>query len=212
MRTKALLAAAVLAAGLATSMAETYSQNIVGYVNQVYPNGYSIAVNPLKTTNNTIVSVIPTAPAFTVVYTYNGGSGFAPGNTYNPYAGGWGNPAQVLGQGQGYFIQNTSGSSFTNTYVGEVVLQNTNTLANGYNLVGSAVPVAGAIDTVLQLVPGAFDVVYAYNNGVGYLPGNTYNPYAGGWGGGAPVLSVGQGIFYQNNNAANAWVQNFTIP
>ena len=38
MRTKTLLiAAAALAAGILSSSAQTYSQNIVGYVNQVLP-------------------------------------------------------------------------------------------------------------------------------------------------------------------------------
>ena len=61
MRTKALLlGAAVGAIGLATSMAQVYSVNIVGYVNTTIPTGFSIICNPLNATGgNTIGNVMP---------------------------------------------------------------------------------------------------------------------------------------------------------
>src|SRR6266446_1325324 len=63
MRTKTLLAAAaMLAAGLASSMAQSnvYSLNVVGYVNKVMPSGgkYIMISNPLNTTSNTINSLL----------------------------------------------------------------------------------------------------------------------------------------------------------
>ena len=92
MRTKTLLiAAAALAVGVATSMAQTtYSQNVVGYINQVIPaSGYSIIGNTLTLTNgdvadNDINQVLgaglvsqpndpPSAYNNTVLYYYNGG-------------------------------------------------------------------------------------------------------------------------------------------
>lgn len=207
MRTKTLLvAAAVIAAGAVTSLAQSnvYSQNIVGYVTQVYPSGFAIVATPLKTTNNTVVEVLTGAPAGVTVYKFTGGA-YQPANTY--FGGGfWGNNAQTLPPGQGYFIK--SPSQWTNTFVGEVVKDSTNALINGFNMVGSVYPMAGAIDTNLSLVPTAGDVVYSFNNGGGYNPANTY--FGGGfWGSGNPQLAVSQGVFYKSTGANN-WIQHFT--
>ena len=48
MRTKTLLLTAALsAAGIATSMAQVYSANAVGYVNKLIPTGFSMIANPV---------------------------------------------------------------------------------------------------------------------------------------------------------------------
>jgi len=93
MRTKTLLvAAAALAVSVATSMAQTtYSQNVVGYINQTIPaNGYAIVGNTLINgsdagqTNNDVNAVLgtglvsqpndpPNSFNNTVLYYYNGG-------------------------------------------------------------------------------------------------------------------------------------------
>src|SRR6185369_17551314 len=61
MRTKLLAAAAILAAGIASSMAQSnvYSLNVVGYVNRTFVGGglFSLTANPLNTTNNTLGGV-----------------------------------------------------------------------------------------------------------------------------------------------------------
>src|ERR1700744_2623354 len=65
MRTKTLLiAAAALAAGVISSEAQVYSQNIVGYINLPLSPGYTLIGNQLSTdltgTNNTVASVFGT--------------------------------------------------------------------------------------------------------------------------------------------------------
>src|SRR6185369_1228000 len=61
MRTKLLAAAAILAAGIASSMAQSnvYSLNVVGYVNRTFVGGglFSLTSNPLNTTNNTLAGI-----------------------------------------------------------------------------------------------------------------------------------------------------------
>jgi hypothetical protein len=208
MRTKILVTAAALAASLATSMADNvYSLNVVGYVNQVYPAGFSMVATPLKTANNTVGEVLANAPAGTRVYKFAGGA-YEVANTFDPEEGGWGNPAQTLPPGQGYFVK--SPSQWTNTFVGEVVTASTNSLGHGFNMVGSVWPAAGNIDSALQLVPTSGDRIYSFNNGVGYNVANTYDPEEGGWGT-PPNLNVAQGVFYKNAAASNIWVQSFTI-
>jgi hypothetical protein len=204
MRTKLLLAAVVLAAGVATSMAQTYSQNVVGYVNQTCSAGFTLVATPLKATNNLIGTVLANAPVGTTVYKFVNGA-YEAGNSLLPF--GWGNAAQTLPVGQGYFIK--SAAQWTNTFVGEVVMNNTNALINGFNLMGSAWPAQGTIGTALKLVPTVGDTAYTFNNGGGYNAGNSYLVF--GWGSGEPVLNVAQGIMYKSVGAKN-WTQNFTIP
>jgi hypothetical protein len=206
MRTKTLLAAAVLAAGIATSMAQSnvYSLNIVGYVNQVYPAGFSMIATPLKGTNDLVGTVLTGAPVGASVYKFSGGA-FALANTYFG-AGFWGDGAQTLPVGQGYFVKSTV--PWTNTFVGEVVMDSTNALINGFNMVGSEWPAAGAMDTNLALVPVSGDSVYSFNNGGGYNLANTYFG-AGFWGSGNPQLGVAQGVMYKSTGANN-WIQHFT--
>jgi hypothetical protein len=208
MRTKTLLAAAVLAAGLASSQAQNvYSQNIVGYVTQVYPAGFSMVATPLKGTNDNVATLIPAPPSGTVVYKFSGGAYAAP-NVFDPDEGGWGVPAQTLPAGQGYMIK--SPSQWTNTFVGEVVLDGTNALGNGFNMIGSQYPQAGTI-TALQLTNvTSGDVIYSFNNGVGYNPPNVYDPDEGGWAT-PPNLNVAQGIMYKSVGA-KPWVQHFPMP
>ena len=83
MRTKTLLlAGAALAFSLATSQAQVYSQNVVGYVNINLTNGILECVSPALDldgtgTNNTIVSVVGTnVPVGTAVYVFNNSGGF----------------------------------------------------------------------------------------------------------------------------------------
>jgi hypothetical protein len=218
MRTKTLLAAAVLAAGLATSMAQSnvYSINVVGYVNQTMAVGFSMVATPLKATNDTIATLMPNPPSGTVVYKFTGGAYQAP-NIFDPGEGGWAVPGQTLPAGQGYFVK--SPSQWTNTFVGEVIQSlSTNALINGFNMVGSIWPAAGQIGGLfggvqvtgdLKLVPTSGDTIYSFNNGGGYNAPNIYDPGEGGWAS-PPNLNVAQGVFYKSVGAKN-WVQNFTV-
>ena len=63
MRTKTiLLTAAVLAAGLGASVAQSvFSVNAVGYVNVTIRPGYNLIANPLNNGGNTVSEVLPPA-------------------------------------------------------------------------------------------------------------------------------------------------------
>jgi hypothetical protein len=209
MRTKTLLAAAILAAGIATSMAQSnvYSQNVVGYVSKAYSTGWHILANPLQATNNAIGNIIPNPPFFSVVYKFTGGT-YSAANTF---AGAWTDTSMQLAPGEGAFLYIPAGP-YTNTYVGEVLQGNlTNTLIAGFNLVGTKVPQAGGVQTVHQVVPSFFDVSYQWDD-----PNQTYfgaNTWAGGWNPAEPNIAVAEGFWYYNNSGANNnWVRNFSVP
>src|SRR5690348_15250407 len=99
MRTKALLcAAALLAAGVATSMAQSnvYSLNVVGYVNVRMNQGLTMIANPLDAGNNTVSNVFKNVDPnnhYTIL-SWDGAS-FQP-NDLDDIDGTWTNPNLVL--------------------------------------------------------------------------------------------------------------------
>ena len=124
MRTKTLLiATAALAASLASSMAQVYSQNVVGYVNTIVPansvgNGFALIANPLITTNSDLTSVIPPAsvPVGTTVYGWTGAT-FATrirgtDDNDNPN---W-NGATVPLVGEGFWTKEAAGTNWVRSF------------------------------------------------------------------------------------------------
>jgi hypothetical protein len=176
MRTKTLLiaTAAALAAGIISSQAQVYSQNIVGYVNTPIPTGFVNIANPLDGSssggvNNTITNIVNVFSGNydgDLLYIFNGA-------TYNVYTldssqpTGVGNSSDtaavappVIAPGIGIFIQNTA-SPITNTFVGTVHIDGTtgtnvvgittNALSLGFRFISSKLPVGGGISSVLKL-------------------------------------------------------------
>lgn len=213
MRTKTfLLSAAVLAAGLSASVAQSvFSVNAVGYVNIPVSGAYTLIANPLNGTNNLMSTVIPAPPDGTVIlkwnpasqsfsapFTYVDGLGWLPDGTINP--------------GEGFFI-NTGGSATTLTFVGEVPqgANLANPLSANYTLISSIVPQSisladpsasfpaqdGDVVLVWNVATQRFDAPFTYVDGLGWLPSN-------------PTPAVGQGFFF-NTTTARTWTRTFSV-
>lgn len=208
MRTKTiLLTAALVAAGVASSMAQSnvYSLNVVGYVNTVIPaSGFTMVNTPLDSGNNVASNLFPTVANGTIIYSFTASSGFSP----DVYDNGWSVPNFSLQPGSAYFYFNPTASAVTNTFVGTVLQgTNTNSLANGFSLVGSIFPTSGTVDTNLGMPTVNGTIVYTFlSSAVGY----TSYVYDNGWVPSSPVISVGQGFFVFQPAATN-WVQGFTV-
>jgi len=219
MRTKTLIiVAAALAAGILASSAQTYSQNIVGYVNQTIPGGFSLIANPLNNDTNGASEILAALPDFSLIYVYNNGTY----SGYESYQGAYYDPntsalltTPVLAPGTSFFVNN-AGSSFVNIYTGSVAVNvsatGTNALTAGFQAVGSLLPETGGVTSVLNLQPADFSVLYVFNDGawsVGeYYEGawydpNTSLPIA------EPQAASAQGFFI-NNNASALWTQTLT--
>jgi hypothetical protein len=212
MRTKTiLLSAAVLAAGLSASLAQSvFSVNAVGYVNVTVVGGYTLICNPLNGTNNLLSTVIPAPPDGTTVlkwdpatqrfgspFTYLDGVGWLPDGTVLP--------------GEGFFI-NTGGAATTLTFVGEVPQGSlSNPLSANYTLISSIVPQSVSLadptvsfpaqdgDTLLRWNSATqrFNDPFTYLDGIGWLPTD-------------PIPAVGEGFFY-NTQTARAWTRTFSV-
>ena len=227
-----ILGAALLAAGVASSMAQSnvYSVNVVGYINVTCSNQFTVIANPLdfdgSGTNNLLTNVLNGVPAGTSIYLFQSG-GFG---IYTFNHGSWSSPpgfpnasVATLNPGQGvivgpsasYLTANPGG--FTLTMVGSV-LQGGSTNSNistGFSLLGSIPPISGAIDSTgnggLGYVPVAKDQVYLWDN---TLPTPGYDIYTfnhGTWAPSDPVIGVGQGFFLNTTNVAPTWVNTFTV-
>lgn len=223
MRTKSLLAAAaVIAAGVASSMAQSnvYSLNIVGYYN-VPVGGLTALANSLKkgTPTDRLDQVIPYSDGDNI-QVWNG----AAWDTWSMdslsstgYLDPLGNEAAltalpVLGAGKGFFYGNNTG--ITNiTFVGEVRTGTNNVAVPlGLSPLGSPLPLGGTVATTLSLNVQDGDNIQKWN-GASWdtysrdsLSGTTWLDPLGNEGP-EPTLNVGQGFFYGNNVGSFNWTQ-----
>jgi hypothetical protein len=206
-----LIAAAALAAGVMTSQAQVYSQNIVGYINVAVPVGYTLVANQLDVDgtgiNNSIYTAVGTnLPANTQILAWNGG-GFTTSKLLA--SGKWtvntGVFTNAMNPGSGFFINNVSANPTNVTFVGNVITgTNTYAIAAGYQVVAPSGPVAGTLDTTNGYTPTVGDQILVWNGG-GFT---THKRLAASWtgAGGDPQLTVGQAVFLNAIGNTN-WTQ-----
>jgi hypothetical protein len=205
MRTKVLLSAAVLGvAGMIAASAQVYSVNVVGYINVDVPVGFSMIANQLDSGDNTVANLMPEVPEGTTLYKFVPATGAYSANSFE--FGEWANPAMTLEPGEGAFI--STAEAFTALLVGEVKQGALSTpLVQGFQIVASQVPQAGAVDSVLGFVPEEGDTVYRFNNATGSYASATYE--FGEWF--APSLEVGESFFLFKVGAATSWDRTFNV-
>jgi hypothetical protein len=148
MRTKTLLLiTAVAAAGAATSMAQVFSVNAVGYVNKTIPaSGFAMVSNPLKAATNTIDALFAGVPAGTQVYVFDPATKQYDVGTFDDLDSSFGPTVgpKTLMPGQGVFVRNPTAQPLTITFVGEVPQGTLNTaMVVGLQIISSQVPQAG---------------------------------------------------------------------
>lgn len=220
-----MLTAALSAASL-TSFAQVYSVNVVGYVNQTIPAGqWAILANPLNNGTNGMNDVIklPDTADGVTVYRYDDAAGAF--KDAIQFVGGFGwfsptDPAPKLAPGEGFFIQNTTATPLTITFVGEVPQgQLVNALPGGkFALKSSIVPQSARL-TALEFPAAEGDTVYTFNlgtqayanayifiDGYGWDSANPDTNIAG------PEIPVGTGFWVQKSGTTTVnWTRNFTV-
>src|SRR5437867_2052515 len=154
MRTKtSLLIAALSAAGVATSMAQVFSVNAVGYVNTKVPGGGKLALisNPPTAADNTIAALFAGVPDGTQVYKFDDTAKTFTTATFDGLEGKFLPDAAAkltVVPGEGVFVRNNSAAEIQVTFVGEVP-QGTaaaplvNKLPAGLSIRSSMVPQSG---------------------------------------------------------------------
>jgi len=207
MRTKTLLlSAAALAAGLASSMAQSnvFSVNIVGYVNKpLATNALELIQNPLSDGTNTLNSALGALGSGSEAFVWNGA-----GYSFSSKPKTVWNPNLSIPTGVGMFVRRI-GATSTNTFVGQVVANVgtsvTNQLTAGVlTLVGSLIPYADTLNGTNLGLAGApqNSILYKWN-GAGYdftsKPKTVWNPNL--------TINVGEAFFIQPSSNYT-WVQN----
>jgi len=217
MRTKMLLAAAAfVAAGVASSMAQSnvYSLNVVGYVNRSFPAFQFVMVNnPLVASNDTLNAIIPTAPDGTSVFKWNVANQDLDGVVPTFVTGSGWTPNGTVSPGEGFFV--VAGGDFTNTFVGEVRQGALSTPLVGnfaFEAIGSQIPVGGTLSSVLTgYVAVDGDTVFPWSVANQDLDPTTSTFVAGpGW---TPDVNVGvaDGFFLARAGGPTTWTRNFTV-
>jgi hypothetical protein len=214
MKTQTLLiAAAALAAGVISSHAQVYSQNIVGYVNIPLVVGNNLIANQLDYdgtgTNNTVNTVFPNGlPNKTVISAWNPAtSSFVLAEYFT--SSGWTGTNSALVQaalqpGSGFFIKVNTATNIT--LVGNVITgTNTYPVPAGFTVQAPSAPIAGTLDTTNGYHPSNKDIVDVW------VPSSsTFSLYeyftSGGWTPSDPQLAVGQSVFLKAAKSTN-WTQ-----
>jgi len=235
MRTKTLLLTAALsAAGLLPSMAQVFSVNAVGYVNQTIPaNGYAIVANPLNgNPDNNLNTILPLPNDGSYdgagIYRFNPSTqGYR--DTMQWVSGaGWlaSDPADlVVAPGEGFFLQNVAGSPLNVTFVGEVPSGTTHNpiLGSGKYQIRSAIVPKGlpigwvGLANSLGFPAATGDSLFifdkntqSYKDTVQYVDGagwlsSDYPPEG-------PTIDPGTGFFVQKVEANNPnWDMTFSV-
>jgi len=227
MRTKALLLAAAFAAvGVATSVAQVYSVNAVGYVNVPITPGFNLVSNPLDAGagNNTVANLFknltPAPVAGYRVYVLNETTGaFNPAAAWSPIPGtGFGTSGSAtleVKPGTGAFVYNPDAvgtAARTLTFVGEVMQGNlSNPLPVGYAIRANQVPQAGA-PNAFGLPGGIGDRLYRFNKTTGGYDTFAYTNPGPSWKPALPSIDVGEAFFYFNaQSAAKSWDRTFNV-
>jgi hypothetical protein len=211
MRTKTLFLTAVLGiAGAVSASAQVYLVNAVGYVTVSMPKGFSMVANPLKATDSTIKTLIPTAPDGTTLYKFNPATGTYTSAGFDGLDNAWlPNPNITLTPGEGAFVNATA--AFSNTFVGEVSQGALKTsMPAGFSIVSSQVPQEGRVDTVLGFPNLVGAIIYQYDNATGTYKTAGFDDLDNAWLPAVPTPKVGE-AFWVKLNAPADWNRTFNI-
>jgi hypothetical protein len=221
MRTKTLLLTAALsAAGIATSMAQVYSVNAVGYVNTTLLPGFNLISNPLNnTTGNTIQNLFGTGiqgaiPQGLIIYHFNPDIDQFVVAAYDDIDQAFlpaVNAATVIAPGNGVFVNNPGTANLTVTFVGEVPqgAASNQQLPQGFSIKASTVPQEGNL-TALQLPGAQGDIIYQWDPVADRYVSNSFDDIDNAWLPANPTIKVGE-AFFLFKNAAAQWTRNFSV-
>lgn len=213
MRTKALLVGAIIgAASLASSMAQVYSVNIVGYINVPIKNGWNLIANQLNNSaGNTVLNLMPAPPAAISVFTYIASAQSYDNSNWDPGFGEWDKPNLQINPGMGAFIYSPN-PEWTLTLVGEVMTgTQTVPLVAGWQLISPVVPQdLNLADATSGYTPGAQgDSLFFYDAAAQTYINANYDPGFGEWDR-PPLCTVGQGFFAFRLDAGS-WTRTFNV-
>jgi hypothetical protein len=223
MRTKALvLTAAIGIIGAATSMAQVYSQNAVGFYTLNLEPGFNLIANQLNHGDNNINTIIPpesTLPNGSSLLTWDTtGQQFNPADAYFAGAGwfqGITPSTTVLQSGQGAFLE--VGEAASVVLVGDVPRGTlTQDLVPNFQIVSQLTPQELGFEASGFPAFNGDSILFWDPVAQGYLPAVTYFEGLGWFSGLTPVdptPMIGEAVFYQRspNGGTATWTRSFEV-
>ena len=224
MRTKALLlAAAFTAAGVATSMAQVYSVNAVGYVNTTLKPGYNLISNPLSAADNTVgklfLNIQGGVPGGTAVFKLVNGNFVSA--RFDDLDGAYVGAAvtETVLPGDGVYVLNPTTTDKVLTFVGEVPQNATSTaIPRGYSIKASVVPQAVKPDATKNTDGSAApipavggDALFRYDAVTKGFTSYRFDDLDNAWVPPLPTINVGEAFYYLRTGAATTWNRTFSV-
>jgi hypothetical protein len=224
MRTKTLLVtAAIGAASLATSMAQVYSVNMVGYINLNLPNRFVLISCQLDDgAGNNLDSVLKLNPAAGPSTLFKASSGgLLDQYDYDPDTQAWTKTGSfdttpTLRPGEGAYL--SVSTPVTHTFVGEVETGTSSTVIfpSRHQIISSQIPQQGLVTTDLGFpianiaetffVQPWLDTVPSYNLVQYDTDGDTLE-----WIPSQPTLHVGESMWAFTSSATRNWTRTFPV-
>jgi hypothetical protein len=227
MRTKtALITAALSLTGVATSMAQVYSINAVGYINLTLKPGFNMVANQLnKSANNTLTEVFQGLPEGSQALKFDSAV-----QNYviefwdaenNRFVKEDGTTAGTLtaAPGDGLFLFNGGAANATVTLVGEVPQGSLSVaIPAAFSLIATKSPQALQLTAANQFPQEPESQFFgwnadaqnytriAFNDGTRWVEQDGTTAFLP-----IPAPAVGEGFFYFNSAAATAWVRDFSV-
>ena len=231
MRTKALvLSAAICAGGIATSMAQVFSENAVGYYTLQLPQGFTMIANQFNNGDNNLNTILPfddsLIGAELIKWDVAGQTFMAADSFFGSAFQGWVDvnyvpTATTLVPGEGAFINMPSAADVT--MVGEVPQgQLTVVIPPLFSIISQPTPQALAFNADPQPVPASIgDQILFWDNtpgAQGYERSLDYfGPDFGGWVDYLyvpvdPTPEIGESVFYNSAAATDVpWTRDFDV-
>jgi hypothetical protein len=224
MKTKAILLAAAAVAMVASSQAQVYSVNAVGYVNVNIDPGFNMVSNPLNAADNSIQALFKnfqgTIPGGLKVYNYDGTTGQFDTIQWNDLDNVF-DPADLAAKsitpGNGVFVFNPSATQLKLTFVGEVPQGAlSNPLPKGFSIKASQVPQDAKPDAIGLGGQGG-DKIFRYNKTTKAYDGYTFDDLDNVWKSNttgnpdSPTIAVGESFFLFRAQSAGTWTRNFSV-
>lgn len=200
--------------GYADTAIGFYRVTVPGQTTNAFSGGYEMmGIHLLNPTNNTAATLFAGVPSGTEIMIWTNNAFVT--NAFNGTS--WTDGGAVYNPGAGMFVHNPGTNTMTVSQFGMVrqgILINGPFPGGGVQTMCSSIlPMAGAIDSVLQYVPGSDDMVYEWKASTQeYDQINMYyqDEEWALWYPETPTLTIGQGIFLAPW-VTNTWKQTFTV-
>lgn len=214
MRTKTLLLTAALsAAGVATSMAQVFSVNAVGYVTKDLQAGkFHLIANPLIAADNSIGKLFAGVPGGTQVFKFDSAKAQFVTATFDDLDNAFipaSSAALTVNPGEGVFIKAPSATKVT--FVGEVPQGSLeNKYPKGLSIIASQVPQGEKTAKDLGLVGAAGDQIFKWDVTKQGYTSHTFDDLDNDWVPRLTNLEVGEAFFF-SAKAAGSWKRTFSV-